>query len=235
MELSISFQEHLELSASLHRRLCPRQVLGVRMARLACSLLGVDPALQRKKIFVYMENGQCVADGVMAVTRASPTNQLMQLLPYGKMAGTFVHLDTSQAVRVREHPHCRETALASLPDAPSAWKAHLEAYQFMPDDLLLVWQPVKLLLATPKLRGKYSVTCDRCGDRVHEHTEIVCKEQVLCKACAHGAYYEINEPLSLHNKRQPVLVDSDGLRLNPSQRPAMTFLRSCSLHTLPVQ
>src|SRR5512134_3465651 len=108
MDLSISLQEHLKLSASLHRRLCPRQILGVRMARLACSLLGIDPALRHKKIFVYMENGQCIADGVMVVTRASPTNQLMYLLPYGKMAGTFVRLDTGQAVRVREHPHCRE-------------------------------------------------------------------------------------------------------------------------------
>lgn len=216
MELSVSLQEHLALSASLHRRLCPRQVLGVRMARLACILLGIDPALQHKKVFVYMENGQCVADGVMVVTRASPANQLMQLLPYGKMAGTFVRLDTGQAVRIREHPHCRETAFAFLPKASSAWKAHLDAYRFMPDELLLAWQFVKLLIPVPKLRGKYSVTCDRCGDRVHEHTEIIQEGWVLCKACAYGAYYEINESLSLHNERQPGLVDSDGLRLNQS-------------------
>lgn len=197
MDLSVSLQEHLELSASLHRRLCPRQVLGVRMARFACVWLGVDPAVQHKKIFVYMENGQCVADGVIAVTRASPTNQLMQLLPYGKMAGTFVHLDIGQAVRVREHPCCRETALAILPDAPSAWKAHLDAYQSMPADLLLTWQSVELLLPVPKPGAKYSVICDRCGDHVHEHTEIIHEGLILCKACAHGAYYEVNKSFPL--------------------------------------
>lgn len=63
----------------------------------------------------------------------------------------------------------------------------------MPDDLLLAWQWVELLIPTPKIRGKYSVTCDRCGDRVHEHSEILYEALVLCKACAHGAYYQVDK------------------------------------------
>ena len=184
MELSVSLQEHLEQSASLHRRLCPRQVLGVRMARFACVQLGIDPALQRKKIFVYMENGHCIADGVIAVTRASPTNQLMQLLPYGRMAGTFVNLDTGKALRVREHLTCRETAIALLPDAPSSWRAHLDAYQFMPDELLLCWQWVELQALPHFLTRKHKVICDECGEYVHEYCEVEVNERVLCKPCA---------------------------------------------------
>ena len=74
MELSLSLQEHLARSAMLHSRLCPRQVLGVRMARIACGLLGIDPAFERKSIYVFMEIGRCAADAVMIVTGASPTN-----------------------------------------------------------------------------------------------------------------------------------------------------------------
>ena len=184
MELSVSLQKHLEQSASLHRRLCPRQVLGVRMARFACVQLGVDPALQHKKIFVYMENGHCIADGVIAVTRASPTNQLMQLLPYGKMAGTFVNLDTGQALRVCEQPTSRETAVAFVPNAPSVWKAHLDAYQFMPDDLLLCWQWVKIE-AMPRISHvKHKVPCDECGEYVHEYCEVEMNGTTLCTPCA---------------------------------------------------
>ena len=184
MELSISLQAHLEQSVSLHRRLCPRQVLGVRMARFACIQLGIDPALHHKKIFVYMENGHCIADGVIAVTRANPTNQLMQLLPYGKMAGTFVNLDTGKALRVHEHPTCRETAVALLPDAPSSWRAHLDAYQFMPDELLLCWQWVELQAPPRVLTRKHKVICDECGEYVHEYCEVEVNERVLCKPCA---------------------------------------------------
>jgi formylmethanofuran dehydrogenase subunit E len=90
IELSLTLQEHLALSTMLHSKLCPRQVLSVRMARWACVLLGVDPALNRKSIYVYMETGHCAADGVMVVTGASPNNGLMRLVGYGKLAATFV-------------------------------------------------------------------------------------------------------------------------------------------------
>lgn len=191
MELSVSLQKHLEQSASLHRRLCPRQVLGVRMARFACTQLEIDPALHRKRMFVYMENGHCLADGVIAVTCASPTNQLMQLLPYGKMAGTFLDLQSGNALRVWENPQCREAALEFLPGIASEWKTHLLAYQSMPDDALFYWKPVRLLESSPVVRGKYSVICSRCGDRVHERAELDYDGTAVCRPCLFGAYYQV--------------------------------------------
>src|SRR5690349_21685904 len=98
MELSVSLEEHLTRSAMLHSKLCPRQILGVRMGRLACSLLGVDPALNRKSVYVYMETGHCAADGVMVVTGSSPNNGLMRLVGYGKLAATFVYRKTGCAI-----------------------------------------------------------------------------------------------------------------------------------------
>lgn len=202
IELSISLQAHLAHSSATHRRLCPRQVLGVRMARFACIALGIDPALQRKRIFVYMENGHCIADGVIAVTYASPTNGMMQLLPYGKMAATFVDTETGNALRVREHPDSRQTGAYFLSEIASPWTAQLHAYQAMPDELLLLWQPVTLTAALPKKSGKHKVTCQHCGDLVHEHCEVLIQGETLCKACADGPYYSVLESVAV---KAPVL------------------------------
>lgn len=189
MELTLSLDEHLRRSAMLHSRLCPRQVLGVRMARFACGWFGVDPAVERGQFFVYMEIGRCAADGVMVVTCATPTNQLMQLIPYGKVAATFVHLPSGAALRVSEHPQSRAAALALPIDVLSAWEKQLQAYQVLSDETLLRWQRVKLPAPLPVVPEKHAATCQRCGDRINEHQEVNQGGTILCKACAFGAYY----------------------------------------------
>jgi formylmethanofuran dehydrogenase subunit E len=186
--LSRHLDDHLAASAALHTRLCPQQVIGVRMARLACAMLHIDPAIQRKQIFVFMECRRCAADGVIAVTGASPTNRLMAFTDYGKVAATFVNLRTGDALRVSEHPESRATAVEMITELPR-WEAQLQAYQIMPDDQLLRWQSVRLHQPLPYIPEKYAVHCEKCGERVNEHCEVVVRGQVLCKACARGAYY----------------------------------------------
>lgn len=195
MDLSLSLQTHLSQSAMLHSRLCPRQVLGVRMARFACTWLGIDPAITRKQIFVYMEIGRCAADGVMVVTYASPQNQLMQLVPYGKVAATFVDLRTGEALRVSENPTCREAVVSLVRDAESSWHTQLEGYQVLPDEMLLRWQSMKIATPLPLIPEKHAVTCQQCGDRVNEKQEVMREGVALCKACAQGAYYQEMPPV----------------------------------------
>src|SRR5258708_3010889 len=148
MELSLTLEEHLRRSVMLHSRLCPRQVLGVRMARLACTLLGVDPALERKPLYVYMEIGRCAADAVMVVTASSPSNGLMQLMGNAKVAATFVHGRRGEALRICGRQDCREIAIQMLPTLP-AWEAQRDAYQIMPDEQLFNWQAVYLTESLP--------------------------------------------------------------------------------------
>lgn len=188
MELSLSLQEHLNRSAMLHSKLCPRQVLGVRMARLACVLLGVDPALNRKSVYVYMETGHCAADGVMVVTGASPNNGLMRLVGYGKLAATFVLRSSGDAIRVSERYESRDIAMNIMPELPP-WKAQRDAYQFMPDDQLFHWEHVLLNESVPVLGKKHSVTCQHCGDRISEHAEVIADGQILCQICAGDVYF----------------------------------------------
>ena len=199
LDLSISLQEHLTKCALLHSCLCPRQVIGVRMARFACSWLGVDPAIQRKQLFVYMEIGHCAADGVISVTNASLSNGLMQLIDYGKLAATFVHLPTNQALRVRENQSSRTLAVEMMSQLHSSWEAQQQAYQVMADEQLLSWDEVTLFVPPPKILKKHAVTCTLCGDKVHEHCEVIMEGRALCKPCAYGTYYnrveEINTEL----------------------------------------
>lgn len=191
MELTVPLDEHLRRSAALHSRLCPRQVIGVRMARFACLWFGVDPALERRRIYVFMETGRCAADGVIAVTNASPTNQLMQLMPYGKVAATFVDLQTREALRVSENPASRTIALTYRIAARSIYEQQLQEYQVMDDDVLLRWQSVTLEIPIPVSPKKHAVHCAQCGDRIHDHEEVIRGEASFCKACALGAYYTV--------------------------------------------
>ncbi len=193
IDLSVSLQEHLTKCAMLHTCLCPRQVIGVRMARFACSWLGIDPAIQRKQLFIYMEIGHCAADGVIAVTNASLTNGLMKLIDYGKLAATFVHLPTNRAVRVRENQSSRALAVQMMSHLNSSWEAQQQAYQFISDEQLLYWDEVRLSVPPPKILKKHAVTCAICGDKVHEHCEVVMDGQTLCKPCAYGTYYALSE------------------------------------------
>ena len=188
MVLSTPLADHLACAAMFHSRLCPRQVLGVRMARMACDLLGVDPALERKSLSVYMEIGRCAADGVIVVTLASPTNGLMRLMDYGKIAATFVRRSTGEAIRISERPLCRQAAVELLPHL-SPWEAQRDGYQSLPDAQLFNWQPVQVGVPPLAMPKKQAVICQRCGDRVNEQAEVVIDGAPLCKACAYTAYF----------------------------------------------
>jgi formylmethanofuran dehydrogenase subunit E len=144
-----------------------------------------------------MEIGWCVADGVIVVTTASPTNGLMRLEEYGKVAATFVNLRTKQAIRISERHDSRETAIQLMPSTASSWVAQRDAYQIMSYEQLFHWQSVRLGEPLPVMANKHAVHCERCGDRIHEYCEVIEAGQTLCKACALGAYYALDEVLSI--------------------------------------
>jgi formylmethanofuran dehydrogenase subunit E len=193
IELRITLQEYMARAAILHPCICPRQIIGLRMARLACRWLEIDPAVQRKQIFVYMEMGRCAADSVILVTGASPTNQLMRLMNFGKLAATFVSLNSGRAIRVSEHFHSRQTAANMLPEYSNVREAQIRAYQYMSDELLLYWQEVNLLQGVPIIPEKYSIDCSRCGERINENAHLTIANRPVCKPCTEGTYYSAIE------------------------------------------
>ncbi len=182
----------LRKSASMHRHLCPRQVLGVRMGILAGKLLGLDPPQEHKRLFVFMETDGCAADGVSVSTGCWVGRRTMKIIDFGKVAATFIDTDTDVAYRIHPHLRSRIRAEEYVPDPKSRWHAQQEAYQQMPDEELLVAKPVELqvdikaIISRPGLR----ISCEICGEEIINERELLHEGTVLCRGCAGENYYE---------------------------------------------
>jgi formylmethanofuran dehydrogenase subunit E len=182
----------LETSGALHRHICPRQVLGVRMGLLAGKYLGLELPRTDKRLLVLVETDGCFADGVSVATGCWLGRRTMRLFDYGKVAATFVDTKTTQAVRVFPHPNARTRARVLLPDLQK-WQAYLEGYQLLSDEELLVVQPVQLEFSLPELlsHAAAKVICQSCGEEVINGREMVQAGKTLCKRCAGDGYYGV--------------------------------------------
>lgn len=181
----------LARTASRHHRLCPRQVLGVRMGLLAGRLHGLDLPQPDKRLFVFMETDGCAADGVAVSTGCSVGRRTMRLVDFGKVAATFIDTHSARAIRIHPHPEARQRALALLPQAQSRWHAQLEGYQTLPDPELLVAEPVQLQVDLGAIISQAVVraVCQMCGEEIINEREVRRGEVILCQACAGEAYY----------------------------------------------
>ncbi len=181
----------LEGTAALHRHLCPRQVLGVRMGLHAGELLGVDLPRSDKRVLVLVETDGCLADAISVTTGCWLGHRTLRLIDHGKTAATFVDTMTGRAVRIRPQPTARIRALDHVPDAPDRWHAQLEGYRIMPTAELLDAGPVTLTFDLEAMRsrpGKRAV-CAKCGEDVINEREVIRDARTLCRACAGDRYY----------------------------------------------
>ena len=94
-------EDLLNKSAGSHHRLCPRQVLGVRMGLYAGRTLDLQVPRQDKRLHAFMEIDGCAVDGVTVATGCSVGRRTMHILDFGKVAATFVDKDTLKAIRIR--------------------------------------------------------------------------------------------------------------------------------------
>jgi formylmethanofuran dehydrogenase subunit E len=104
---------------------------------------------------------------------------------YGKVAATLVDTHTGKALRITPHPSVRDHATFHAPTAPDPWHAQLVAYQNMPNDELLLVQPVSLtfplaeIISRPGLR----VDCTVCGEEIMNGRELRRDGYPLCRHC----------------------------------------------------
>lgn len=186
----MNLQPLLEQSGALHRHICPRQVLGVRMGLLAGKLLNLELPRQDKRLLVLLETDGCFADGVSVATGCWLGRRTMRLFDYGKVAATFVDTKTEQALRIAPHPEARAQAKALLPFM-SKWQAYLEGYQLLSDEELLVAQAVRLEFSLPDLisHAGAKAICAVCSEEIINGREVLQDGQTLCLACAGEAHY----------------------------------------------
>jgi formylmethanofuran dehydrogenase subunit E len=184
-------EELLVASSALHRHLCPRQVLGVRMGLLAGELLELALPQTGKRLLTIVETDGCFADGVAVTANCWVGRRTMRVEDYGKVAATFVDTRSEFAWRIHPHPAARHTAREYAPAARNRWEGMLLGYQRMPVEELLVAQRVTLTrpLAAILSRPASRALCACCGEEIINEREVVQDGAILCCACASGAYY----------------------------------------------
>lgn len=174
-----------------HDHLCPRQVLGVRMGMYAAELFQLDLPQSDKRLFAFVETDGCLIDGIVAATGCAVGHRTMRVMDYGKSAATFVDTQTQYALRIAPTPTARARARDYAPDAPDRWHAQLAAYQIMPNEELLSAQEVVLTVSLKQIISQHGhrVVCERCGEDIINEREVRLDGEILCRACALGAYY----------------------------------------------
>jgi formylmethanofuran dehydrogenase subunit E len=190
-----SLEELMADSARLHKHVCPRQVLGVRMGLYAAVLLAIDLPQPDKRLLTIVETDGCFSDGVAVATNCWVGRRTMRVEDYGKVAATFVDTQTGVCWRVFPHHNSRQDAHEYAPEARNRWEAMLLGYQRMPAAQLLVAQRVQLHTPFPAIisRAGHRVLCDHCGEEILNERERMQDGMTLCRACSGESYYLLRQ------------------------------------------
>lgn len=194
------FEALLEGTARTHGHLCAGQVIGVRMALLGLSLIGLPNAKNTsdiKKLIVYVEIDRCATDAIGFVTGARLGRRSLKFMDYGVMAATFINTEVGRAFRIVSTEESRELVERYAPGILHRGQAQLEAYKCMPLHELFRVQEVRVDIPETDLPGptRAKAVCVNCGTVVRDGRERTGKEGLLCHECAGNAYYKY--PLDL--------------------------------------
>ncbi|MBW1764461.1 MAG: formylmethanofuran dehydrogenase [Deltaproteobacteria bacterium] len=185
----------LKGSADAHGHLCPGQVVGVRMAMLGCELIGLDEPRtlpQIKKLIVYVEIDRCTTDAISFVTGAKLGRRSLKIVDNGIMAATFVNLETQKAFRIASTEESRGLAAVYAPDVPDKRQQQLEAYKKMGLEELFTVEEVFVDVPACDMPGptRFKAICARCNTIVRDKREVLKNDEILCRSCAFGTYYQ---------------------------------------------
>jgi formylmethanofuran dehydrogenase subunit E len=183
-----SFEELLRQAEIAHGHLCAGQILGVRMALLACQRLGVEEprGADRKKLVSFVEIDRCATDAIGLVTGCRLGKRALKFRDWGKMAATFVNLATGQAVRIVALENSRELARQRYPEIENKGHQQMKAYRELTDGELFQEQWVTVELPAREMPGYKGerVTCAKCGEGVNFDRFVEREGQRLCLSCA---------------------------------------------------
>jgi len=185
----------LKASAAHHHKICPRQVLGVRMGLLAGHLLEIPLPQPEKRLLAIAETDGCFVDGLSAATGCYVGRRTLRIEDYGKTTATFVDTLTEQAIRIVPQSYARDLAWEYAPSARDKWEAQLTGYQHIPDELFFHWQKVELTVPVKQIVGQAGkrVSCEICGEEIINQREVVREGTVMCRPCAGKSYFHFGE------------------------------------------
>ena len=174
-----NYEKLLAEAGEFHGDICGGIRTGTRMTMCGLRLLGIDDpkGKDRKKLLVFVEIDRCATDAIMALTGCRPGRRSMKVKDYGKMAATFINLESGKAVRV-------VSAKNKDKNADPAKASDEELFRIM---------SVNVSLKPEDLPGKpvRDCQCARCGETVLDGREIEAAGKTLCRPCFENTnYYE---------------------------------------------
>ncbi len=189
-----TLDEYLQDAAQAHGHICAGQVLGVRMAMLGISTLGIDDphGKDRKRLVTFVEIDRCATDAVGVVTGCRLGKRALKFRDWGKMAATFVDLPSGKSVRVSARESSKALARQMHPEITNKNQQQMLAYREMSDGDLFDVQWVKVDLGPEDMPGYKGerIVCEKCGEGINFRREVRRDGHILCRACAGESYYQ---------------------------------------------
>ena len=174
-------------AGKFHGDICHGISIGTRMTMSGLKRIGIsDPkGADRKKLMVFVEIDRCTTDAIMALTGCRPGKRTMKIRDYGKMAATFINLETSKAARV---------VIKKTPDSSDGNNEEKPDFAKAPEEEIFVITDVEVTLRPEDMPGKplRRIPCSRCGEIIMDGREIEHHNEFLCKPCFNNKdYYHI--------------------------------------------
>jgi len=198
----------LEQSSLRHSHLCPRQVLGVRMALTGARWLGMNLPRTDKEMLVISETDGCFLDGLEVATGLTPGHRTLRIEDYGKIAATFVVVKTGEALRLAPRLGVRQAASLYAPGEMRHYFAQLQGYQVMPEDELFTASVVTLTTSAAEIISQAGLRtdCAQCGEEIINEREVIIAGKAYCQACCGRAYYVTEEVSESFYEQEQVLT-----------------------------
>jgi len=186
-------QRLLELSGMRHSHLCPRQVLGVRMALTGAGWLGMELPRADKEFLIIAETDGCFLDGLEVASGLTPGHRTLRIEDYGKIAATFVEVKTGRALRLAPKAGVRELAYRYASGETRHYFAQLQGYQVMPEEELFTATVVTLRPSAAEImsRAGVRIDCSLCGEEIINEREVMISGKAYCQWCSGSGYYVV--------------------------------------------
>jgi len=188
-----TLEEYLADAEQAHGHLCAGQILGVRLAMLGLEKLGIeDPrGKDRKRLITFVEIDRCATDAIAVVTGCRLGKRALKFRDWGKLAATFVDLESGKAVRIAARESSKALAREMHPEIASKNQQQMLAYREMSEADLFDVQSVKVEIAPeefPGFKGE-RIVCQQCGEGINFKREVVRGGRTLCRSCAGENYF----------------------------------------------
>ena len=191
-----TFEALLREAEIAHGHLCAGQILGVRMAMLGCQRLGVDDpkGADRKRLVTFVEIDRCATDAIAVVTGCRLGKRSLKFRDWGKMAATFLDLQSDRAIRIAALESSKQRARELYPQIENKNQQQMLAYRELPDEDLFSEQWVHVPMHARELPGYKSarIACARCGEGINYDRQTEIDGEILCQGCANpeARYYQ---------------------------------------------